>query len=154
MGIARYSPISGKMESGIEFFYPRTYEQNDTAERKHRHTVKIGLALLAHSSVPIKFWNHAFEAAVYLINRLPTPNLGSTSPSERLFAKAPDYSLLRTFGCACYPLLRPYNSHKLQYRLVQCIFLGSTAPCIVATNVSISSTIKSLSPVMSFFMRI
>ena len=32
-------------------------------------------------------------------------------------------SALRTFGCACYPYLRPYNKHKLQPRFVECVFL-------------------------------
>lgn len=35
---------------------------------------------------------------------------------ERLFKQQPNYSLLRVFGCACWPNLRPYNNHKLQFR--------------------------------------
>jgi hypothetical protein len=34
------------------------------------------------------------------------------------------YSLLRTFGCAFYPLRRPYAKHKLEFRSKQCLFLG------------------------------
>jgi hypothetical protein len=36
----------------------------------------------------------------------------------------PSYSELRTFGCACYPYLRPYEDHKLAFRSKQCIFIG------------------------------
>ena len=31
---------------------------------------------------------------------------------------------MRVFGCACWPNLWPYNSHKLQPCSTQCIFLG------------------------------
>ena len=37
---------------------------------------------------------------------------------------SPPLSALRTFGCACYSYLRPYNKHKLQPRFVECVFLG------------------------------
>jgi transposase InsO family protein len=51
--------------------WPHTHQQNGSAERKHSHIVKVGLALLAHASMPIKFWEDAFLAAAYLINRIP-----------------------------------------------------------------------------------
>ena len=36
--------------------------------------------------------------------------------------------MLKVFGCLCYPFIRPYNKNKLQYRLVQYVFVGySTA---------------------------
>ena len=41
-----------------------------------------------------------------------------------LYNHAPDYTLLRTFGCRCYPWLNPYVSNKLQPRSVHCVFLG------------------------------
>jgi hypothetical protein len=41
-----------------------------------------------------------------------------------LFHSVLDYLFLKTFGCACWPNLWPYNSHKLQPRSLQCVFLG------------------------------
>jgi hypothetical protein len=45
-------------------------------------------------------------------------------PIHRLLGAKPDYSNLRVFGCACWPNLRPYNSHKLQFCSTQCVFIG------------------------------
>jgi hypothetical protein len=74
--------------------------------------------------MPLKFWDEAFLTAVFLINRLPTKVLNDITPFYRLYEKEPDYSFLRTFGCACWPNLRPYNNHKLRFRSKRCVFLG------------------------------
>jgi hypothetical protein len=42
---------------------------------------------------------------------------------ECLFKVKPNYSALRIFGCACWPHLRPYNTHKLKFHSKQCVFL-------------------------------
>jgi histone deacetylase 1/2 len=34
---------------------PHTHQQNGAVERKHRHIVEVGLSLLAHTSMPLKF---------------------------------------------------------------------------------------------------
>lgn len=49
---------------------PHAHQQNGSAERKHRHIVEVGLALLAHVSMLLKFWYEAFVATAYLINRI------------------------------------------------------------------------------------
>jgi hypothetical protein len=103
---------------------PYTSQQNGVAERKHRHVMDIGLSLLAQSRLPSSFWVDAFLTAIFLINRLPTPILNHESPYSKLFQRSPDYSQLRSFGCVCYPLLRPYSSHKLAFRSKICLFLG------------------------------
>ncbi|KAK9166949.1 hypothetical protein Scep_002140 [Stephania cephalantha] len=111
---------------GIAFQHscPHVHEQNGRAERKHRHIIEMCLTLLAHSNLPHRFWWDACEASVFLINRLPTRILKGLSPYEKLYHKPPDYSLLRVFGCSCFPYLRPYNSHKFQFRSERCLFLG------------------------------
>jgi hypothetical protein len=103
---------------------PHTHQQQGSIERKHRHVVETGLSLLSHAHMPLRFWDDAFQTACYLINRLPTHVLQNKSPFEKLFKSVPDYLFLKTFGCACWPNLRPYNSHKLQPCSLQCVFLG------------------------------
>ncbi|KAM1108382.1 hypothetical protein ACFX2B_004976 [Malus domestica] len=102
---------------------PHTPEQNGCAERKHRHVVEMGRTLLSHSGLPSQYWIEAFQTAVYLINRLP-PQASSISPWELLFKAPPQYHLLKTFGCACYPWLQPYSSSKLDPKSKLCVFLG------------------------------
>ena len=92
---------------------PHAHQQNGSAERKHRHIVEVGLSLLAQASMPLKFWDEAFLAATYLINRTPSRVIDFSTPLYRLFHDKPNYSFLRVFGCACWPNLRPYNKHKL-----------------------------------------
>jgi hypothetical protein len=61
----------------------------------------MGVALLAHASMPLKYWDEAFLVAVYLINRTPTKLLSYDTPLHRLLG-------------AYWPNLHLYNSHKLQ----------------------------------------
>jgi hypothetical protein len=103
---------------------PHAHQQNGAAESKHRHIVEMGLALLSHASMPLKYWDEVFLAAVYLINCTPTKLLSYDTPLHRLLGATPDYSNFRVFGCAYWPNLRPYNSHKLQLRSTRCVFLG------------------------------
>lgn len=103
---------------------PHAHQQNGAAERKHRHIVEVGLSLLAQASMPLEYWEEAFLSATYIINRIPSKVIKYETPLKHLFKQKPDYSSLRVFGCACWPNLRPYNTHKLQFCSKQCVFLG------------------------------
>ena len=103
---------------------PHTPQQNGVAERKHRHLIQCALALLSQSNLPISYWSYVVSTATHLINKLPTPLLSNKSPWESLFHTKPTLSLLRAFGCQCFPLLTPYNKNKLQPKSVPCIFVG------------------------------
>jgi histone deacetylase 1/2 len=103
---------------------PHTHQQNGTVERKHWHIVETGLTLLAHASVPYRYWSDAFSTACFLINRLPSRVISMQTPVERLLGEVPDYTFFKVFGCACWPHIRPYNKHKLEFRSKKCVFLG------------------------------
>nr|KYP39211.1 hypothetical protein KK1_039497 [Cajanus cajan] len=59
---------------------------------------------------------------IYLINRLLSVALQFSIPYTFLFKTTPDYNFLKFFGCACHPLLRPYNTHKLDFRSQKCFY--------------------------------
>lgn len=103
---------------------PYSHVQNGTVEQRHRHIVETGLSLMAHASVPPKFWVDAFQTMVYLINCMPTPVLKNSSPFQKLFHHNPDYNFLHIFGVVCWPNLRPFNRHKMDLRSHHCVFMG------------------------------
>jgi histone deacetylase 1/2 len=130
---------------------PHAHQQNGSAERKHRHIVEMGLSLLAHAHMPLKYWDEAFMTATFLINRIPSRVTNLVSPLELLFKRKPDYTFLRTFGCACWPNLRPYNSRKLEFRSKRCVFLA-IAVFTRDTSVLTSLMAGSIFPGMLFSM--
>jgi hypothetical protein len=101
-----------------------TSQQNGQAERKLRHILDTVKALTNAASTPVSFWGEAAFTAVYTINRCPSPVIQNTTLYERLFDTAPNYSLLKVFGCVCFVLLQPYERTKLQTRSQLCCFLG------------------------------
>ncbi|KAF7151892.1 hypothetical protein RHSIM_Rhsim02G0249300 [Rhododendron simsii] len=72
-----------------------TSQQNGRAERKHRHILDTVRALLIDASCPERLWGEATLTAVYTINRVPSPAIGSQSPYERLYGILPAYDLLK-----------------------------------------------------------
>lgn len=101
---------------------PHTPQQNGTAERKHWHLIECSLIMLSHSNLPLSYWSYIVSIATHIINRLPTRLFQNKSPLELLFQSKLDLLHLKTFGCTCFPLLKPYNKHKLQPHTKPCIF--------------------------------
>ena len=70
-----YKPLLPFLKSngiGFRTSCAYTHQQNGVPERKHRHVVETGLTLLAQANMPLIFWVEAFQAAVLLVNNLPT----------------------------------------------------------------------------------
>ncbi|CAL8120112.1 unnamed protein product [Prunus armeniaca] len=103
---------------------PYIPQQHRVAERKNRHIIEVGLALLTTTSLPLQFWYYVVTHATFLINKMPSRTLHMQSPYSKLYGTLPDLLSRRIFGSATYPLLRPYNTHKLEPYSQQCVFLG------------------------------
>lgn len=122
-----YRSLTAIFES-IGIFHRRTcphmHEENEIVEWRNCHLVETGLTLLANAFIPFKYWHFAFDTAVYLINRMPSHVSHNKSPFAYLMNHSPDYSFLKVFGCLCFPFLRPYNRHKMDFQSTPCVFLG------------------------------
>jgi hypothetical protein len=70
--------------------YSQTHQQNGVAECKHHHIIEMGLALLATTSMPLKYWDEAFLAVTYLINHTPIKLLNFDTPMHCLLNAQPD----------------------------------------------------------------
>lgn len=59
----------------------------------------MGLAFLAHASLPFTYWAKAFETAAQLINFLPSSTINYQTSHFEVYNCDPDYKFLRVFGC-------------------------------------------------------
>lgn len=80
-------------------------------EKKHR--VESGLTLLVHTSLPINFRWESFHTADYLTSRVSGRVLQSLRPFEKIDKVKPDSNFIKTFACACFSHLRPYDKNML-----------------------------------------
>lgn len=81
--------------------------------------------MLFQNRLPQKFWVESYSTANFLVNLLPSSvTKDHRSPYEVLNWKALDYSSLRVFGCACFPILRDYSGKKIDLKSLKCVFLG------------------------------
>lgn len=55
---------------------------------------------------------------------LPSSSLNNSSPFFLLHKTDPNFNSLRVFGSTCWPLTRPFNHHKFDYRALQCVYFG------------------------------
>lgn len=104
---------------------PYTSHQNGKVERKYQQIIEMGQTLIALTSLPMKVWDHIFITVVCLINMLLISTLsGNNTSFNALHKKHHDYNNLSIFGCACFPHLRPYRQHKLDFRSDKFIYFG------------------------------
>ena len=76
--------------------------------------------MMSQASMSVEYWDQIVTYSVYLINHLQSSCIHKEVPYQKLFKNFQN----TMFGCASYPLLTPYNQHKLQPRSQECLFLG------------------------------
>jgi hypothetical protein len=132
---------------------PYTSAQNGKAERMLRTLNNAVRTLLIHATMPPPYWAEALSTAMFLRNRRPSSSIHNGIPYHLLYRKMPDYSLLRVFGCLCYPNLSATTPHKLSrifpyhllYRKMPDYSLLRVFGCLCYPNLS-ATTPHKLSP--------
>ena len=99
-------------------------QQSFVVERKHQHLLNVARALFFQSKVPITFWGECVVTVAFLINKLPSPLLKQNTPHQVLYCSAPDYSILRSFGCLAIAATLNSERNKLSPRAVHFVFVG------------------------------
>lgn len=103
-----------------------TPQQNGRVERKHKHLLNVGRALMFQAHLPVTFWGECVLTASHLINRTPSPLLDNKTPFEILYGNAPSYSTIKTFGCLCFAHNQKAKGDKFASRSRKCMFVGYT----------------------------
>jgi hypothetical protein len=103
---------------------PHMSPQNGKVERGIRSINDIMCTLLLQAHLPPQYLVAALHTTTYLYNQRPSRPLQLQTPYETLFLQPPDYSLLRTFGCLCFPNLSATTLNKLSPRSNPCVFIG------------------------------
>uniref|UniRef100_A0AAV1U9H3 Integrase catalytic domain-containing protein n=1 Tax=Peronospora matthiolae TaxID=2874970 RepID=A0AAV1U9H3_9STRA len=103
---------------------PYAHQTNGTAERAIRTIVTIGRSMLHHAKLEKCFWAEAAMTAIYIKNRLPSPNVMHKTPFEIVHNSKPSVKHMRVFGCQVYILTPKENRLKWDPKARTGIFLG------------------------------
>ena len=74
--------------------------------------------------LPNSFWAKVVATAVYIINFSPSKAVKNKTPYQAWRGMKPSVSHLEVFGCPAYSLIPTQHHHKLDEKLVKCVFIG------------------------------
>lgn len=131
---------------------PHTPEQNGVSERKHRHVIELGLAMMYHAKVPMKYWVDAFKTAIYVINLLPTTKLHMHSPHYNSIIRHQTILIFESLDQPVIHVSGTTQSINLIQDLLHVSFLDIVRS-IKGTDVSCLQMEESTSAYMSYLMR-
>jgi hypothetical protein len=89
---------------GIEFTSSAPYSlESSRLDKTFNRTLLARVrCMLLYARLSIKLWGEAAHHAVIVLNRTPIRTLGSVTPYEAVYGRAPDVSKLRVFGCNAF----------------------------------------------------
>lgn len=99
-------------------------QQNGRVERKHKQILEVARALKLQAHLPVSMWGDCVQAAVHIINRIPSTALKNVTPYRMLNNDDPDYSLLKVIGCLAFAKNPSFSSDKLDPKGIPSLFLG------------------------------
>ena len=103
---------------------PYTPEQNGVVERENRTILESSLSLLVSSGLDKKYWPHAVDTAVHVLNRTTNRRLQGITPFELWFGYKPDVSHLRTFGCQAFMQIPSHQRKKWDEKSQERVLVG------------------------------
>ena len=135
-------------QAGItcEYSSPHSPHQNGHIERSWRTLYEICFTMLNHSGLDDRFWEYAFNTAVYIYNRTWKASI-SAIPYSLLFKKAPPITHFKVFGCPVFSVLPDNQRSKSRGRAERGIFVGysSNSPAYIIYNPKTNTTHESRS---------
>uniref|UniRef100_A0AAV1VN52 Integrase catalytic domain-containing protein n=1 Tax=Peronospora matthiolae TaxID=2874970 RepID=A0AAV1VN52_9STRA len=103
---------------------PYAHQTNCTVERAIRTIVTIGRSMLHHAKLEKCFWSEAAMTAIYVKNRLPSPNVMHKTPFEIVHNSKQNVKHMWVFGCQVYILKPKEKWLKWDPKARTGIFLG------------------------------
>lgn len=81
-------------------------------------------SLLKGSNMPSHMWGEAVRHSVYILNRLPTRALKSSTPYEAWSGKKPNLAHIKVFRCVAFMKIPAVHVKKLDDRSKRVVYLG------------------------------
>uniref|UniRef100_A0AAV1TSR5 Integrase catalytic domain-containing protein n=1 Tax=Peronospora matthiolae TaxID=2874970 RepID=A0AAV1TSR5_9STRA len=103
---------------------PYAHQTNGTAERAIRTIVTIGRSMFHHAKLDKCFRAEAAVTAIYVKNRLPSPEVVHKTPFEIVYNSKPSVKHMRAFGFQTYILTPKESRLKWDPKARAGIFLG------------------------------
>jgi hypothetical protein len=104
---------------------------NGVAERAIRTVFTRTLALFTQANLPLKYWRHALNHAIWLHNLVPASRKSPKSPYEAVHGYQPALNDLKPFGCMVQVFVpKQFREHRLVPRTYGAVFVGYESPSI------------------------